>query len=47
MQSSQHLLICSQLIMKMVRLEGLLCDILWSDPDKDVIGWSESARGAG
>ena len=26
---------------------GLLCDILWSDPDRDVVGWAESGRGAG
>jgi serine/threonine-protein phosphatase PP1 catalytic subunit len=25
--------------------EGLLCDILWSDPDPDVKGWGESDRG--
>lgn len=24
---------------------GLLCDLLWSDPDKDVQGWAESERG--
>ncbi|CAH8440515.1 unnamed protein product [Schistosoma mattheei] len=24
---------------------GLLCDILWSDPDKDVNGWAENDRG--
>jgi len=24
---------------------GLLCDILWSDPEKDVAGWGENERG--
>lgn len=25
--------------------EGLLCDLLWSDPDPDIRGWAESDRG--
>ncbi|KAJ9549927.1 hypothetical protein OSB04_022470 [Centaurea solstitialis] len=25
--------------------EGLLCDLLWSDPDKDVTGWGVNERG--
>ena len=24
---------------------GLMCDLLWADPDKDVIGWEENERG--
>jgi len=25
--------------------EGLLCDLLWSDPDNDSTGWCENERG--
>ncbi|ANB14386.1 type 1 serine/threonine-protein phosphatase catalytic subunit GLC7 [Sugiyamaella lignohabitans] len=25
--------------------DGLLCDLLWADPDKDVTGWGENDRG--
>lgn len=25
---------------------GLLCDLLWADPDKDIVGWGENDRGA-
>ena len=25
--------------------QGLLCDLLWADPDKDVLGWGENDRG--
>ncbi len=24
---------------------GLLCDLLWADPTKDITGWAESERG--
>ena len=24
---------------------GLLCDTLWSDPDRDITGWAENDRG--
>ena len=25
--------------------QGLRCDLLWADPDKDVLGWGENDRG--
>mmetsp|Transcript_12022 Transcript_12022/g.22271 ORF Transcript_12022/g.22271 Transcript_12022/m.22271 type:complete len:338 (+) Transcript_12022:87-1100(+) len=25
--------------------EGLLCDLLWADPDRDLVGWANSDRG--
>lgn len=25
--------------------QGLLCDLMWADPDKDVTGWGENDRG--
>merc|ERR1712203_944452 len=24
---------------------GLICDLLWADPDKDITGWAENDRG--
>ena len=24
---------------------GLMCDLLWSDPDEDITGWGENDRG--
>ena len=26
-------------------MAGLLCDLLWADPDKDKMGWGENDRG--
>jgi len=25
--------------------DGIICDLLWADPDKDTIGWAPSDRG--
>lgn len=33
------------LVILLTPLLGLLCDLLWSDPDKDITGWSENDRG--
>jgi len=28
-----------------ISLKGLLCDLLWADPDKETMGWGENDRG--
>lgn len=39
------LLISVNLLLTLRLYQGLLCDLLWSDPDKDITGWSENDRG--
>lgn len=34
-----------QTLVKKFFIEGLLCDLLWSDPDKDIKKWYENERG--
>lgn len=33
------------LMMMMIALQGLICDLLWSDPDSDADGWGVNDRG--
>lgn len=35
----------SHRVVDLVQTIGLLCDLLWSDPDKDIRGWGENDRG--
>ena len=37
--------ICTISLRRSYFVSGLLCDLLWSDPDKDVQGWGENDRG--
>ena len=30
---------------KKVPHEGPMCDLLWSDPDNDIVGWGQNDRG--
>jgi len=32
-------------VLELNKIQGLLCDLLWSDPDKEVVGWNENDRG--
>lgn len=44
-RQSSNFLICSKILSFFPPNIGLLCDLLWSDPDKDIQGWGENDRG--
>lgn len=35
----------SDCFLLVILLPGLLCDLLWSDPEKDILGWGDNERG--
>ena len=33
------------MVITSTNLIGILCDLLWSDPERDVLGWADNERG--